>query len=363
MMKNKHYAVLIKTGDAEIRALENLRISTVDILPIIELTRGRKSKNDKIGLINKRLEKVKEIFKKQTICLDLTTHSYLSNQEIDTLYLFDNGYQNWISFLIDLKLEETFEKIIPTILINSDDPKLPENLISQVEKLLTNFDTLVYRNSLADDACYSDIDLIKNIIQSKNAKFYFVIDCEYIAPGAWNSFAEKTIVRIKKIKSILPETQFIVVSTSFPNNVSEIGKDDKDSFGISEIDLHTNISTNLATIEVIYGDYASINPIRNDEVKMSRGWVPRIDVALPFEIYYFRRRRERGGAYSEAYALIASSLVHDSKFPLYLSGNWGVRQIISCAEGYSPGATPSFWISVRMNMHIEQQISRLRSKF
>ena len=41
------YSLLLKTGDAEIRAAKHFTTLS-NLLPIIELTRGRKSKNDKI---------------------------------------------------------------------------------------------------------------------------------------------------------------------------------------------------------------------------------------------------------------------------------------------------------------------------
>jgi hypothetical protein len=360
-MKNKLYAIVLKTGDAELRAFENNRIDVNEFFPIIELTRGRKSKKDTIGLIDKRIQKLKSIFKNSSICLDLTTSSALSNEEIDALYSYSNGYSNWVSFLNSLKDENVFKKIYPTILVNADDPNIEENLVLQVDRLTTTFDTVVYRNSISDDACYGDVRLIGELIQNKQTKFFFIIDCEYIAPGAWKSFADKTVYRIEKIQALIGETQFILVSTSFPNNVAEIGKEDQDSFGLIEIDLHADVCQK-SNCKVLYGDYGSINPIRNDEVIMSRGWVPRIDVALPFEIYYKRQRRGKLGNYSDAYNAIAKSLVRESKFPHNLKNNWGVRQIINCAEGYSPGSTPSFWISTRMNMHLEQQWIRLKSK-
>lgn len=362
-MKNKLYAILLKTGDAELKAVGNLNIDFKEVFPIIELTRGRRSKNDKIGLIDKRMAKIKEIFKRNSICLDLTTSSALSNEELDSLYSYENGYQNWIDFLVSLKNENSFSSIIPTILVNADDPNLSDNLLLQVDKLISEFNTIAYRNSLADDSCYIDIELIKNIIQKSNCKFYFIVDCEYIAPGAWLSFASKAEIRIKKISSILESIQFIIVSTSFPNNVAEIGNVDKDTFDLIEIKLHSEISKNLSNIKVLYGDYGSINPIRNDEVIMSRGWVPRIDVALPLEIFYYRQRREKEGIYSDAYYKISQNIIRDKRFPRESISNWGIKQIVNCSEGYSPGSTPGFWISVRMNTHIEQQIKRLRSIF
>lgn len=361
MMKNKLYALLLKTGDAELKAIENLKTNFNEVFPIIELTRGRRARNDKIGLIDKRLSRIKEIFKNNDICIDLTTSSSLSNEEIDRLYSYDNGYQNWIDFLVSLKNEKLFSNIIPTILVNADDPDISDNLLLQVNKLISEFDSVAYRNSLSDDACYNDLELIKETILYNNSKFYFIIDCEYVAPGAWISFADKAEARIHKINAMIKRTQFIIVSTSFPNNVAEIGKVDQDTFGLIEIDLHSNLSKRIAPLKILYGDYGSINPIRNDEVVMSRGWVPRIDVALTFEIYYFRQKRGKDGHYSDTYYTLAINIVRDSRFPKNFTSNWGIRQIINCSEGYSPGSTPSFWISVRMNTHIEQQMLRLKS--
>ena len=359
-MKNKTYALVLKTGDAELRALQNLSVDKLNIFPIIEITRGRKSKNDKIGCVSKRIDKIKNIFKGTKICLDLTTSNSLSNEEIDELYSFDNGYQKWLDFLISLNNENIFSSIIPTILANVEDSNFSHNLKLQVEKITENFDSIVYRNSLADDACYEDIELIKNVIEGSAVNFYFIIDCEYIAPGAWKSFAAKAKIRIEKINSIIKKTQFIVTSTSYPNNISEIGNDDEDTFRLNEIDLFTDISNNFKTFFILYGDYGSINPIRNDGIVMSRGWVPRIDVPLQTEIFYKRERKGKR-EYSTTYTLVAKKVSSDYRFPSHLSSNWGVKQIISCSEGYSPGSNPSFWISVRMNIHIEQQLKRLNS--
>lgn len=357
-MRNNPYVFVFKTGDAELRALENLSIEKRHIFPIIELTRGKRSKLEKVGLISKRLNKIEAIFRDQEICLDITASEALANEEIDALYSFQNGYQNWIRFLLTLKAKQVFKTIAPTILVNSDDTNFQENLRAQVEELSNHFDTIVYRNSLADDACYGDIELIRDIIVKKNIRFYFIVDCEYIAPGAWKSFAQKGIIRVSKIESILKKTKFIILATSFPNNISDLGQDAGDTFRLNEIDLFNDIKSKPSSCEIIYGDYASINPIRNDEVIMSRGWVPRIDVALPDSIFYYRERRGIRD-YSSTYRAVARKTQADPRFPRRLSSNWGVKQISSCAGGNAPGSSPSFWISVRMNMHIEQQVKRI----
>lgn len=68
-MKNK-YGLLFKTGDSEIRALRNFS-NKKGIFPIIELTRGRKTKKDTIGDIQKRIDQLAECFGNMDIILDL----------------------------------------------------------------------------------------------------------------------------------------------------------------------------------------------------------------------------------------------------------------------------------------------------
>lgn len=53
------YTLQIKTGDAEYRALKNIPkviFSNPDFRVLAEITRGRKSRNDKIGDLQKRID-------------------------------------------------------------------------------------------------------------------------------------------------------------------------------------------------------------------------------------------------------------------------------------------------------------------
>ena len=112
--------------------------------------------------------------------------------------------------------------------------------------------------------------------------------------------------------------------------------------------------------DVIYGDYGTVNPQRNDKIVMANGWLPKIDVALKTLVYYQRRRRPKGvTAYSSTYEKVAQLVTADSRFPLSQTDIWGIRQIVDCSLGVVPSSQPSFWISVRMNTHICQQVLRL----
>lgn len=360
-MKNKNYALLFKTGDAEFRALLHLESHDFkNMLPIIELTRGRKLRGLQEWPIESRLSKLYQIFENQKICIDVTSSEQLSNNEIDELYNPIDGYKNWTDFLAKITATGTFPSITPCILANFQDVNFNLNYQKQLAKLTENFTTIAYRNSLKDDGCYDDLTAINPFLNNPK-QLLCIIDCEYITSGGWRTFADKIIYRINNIVSILGDkVEFIICSTSFPKNVADIGNDLEDSFKLNEIDLFDEVKRSVSsTIALKYGDYGSINPIRNDEVIMARGWIPRIDTPTQNEIFYIRERKGILPDYSSVYNRVAKRVVVDSRFPRNLNNNWGIEQIRSCANGAAPGSNPSFWISVRMNIHICQQQYRL----
>lgn len=349
------YALIVKTGEAEIRALENIpqdRISK--IFPIIELTRGRKITRDNQVFypFDKRLDKLKNVFNGQDVCIDVTSEELLSSPETRMLYNPTNGYANWTSFLRRLKEEGVFNTITPTILWNYNDPNFHENISRQISTLIEHFGVVAYRNPIGDDNLYDDItDFLAEI------PTVFILDCEYVPQASYNNVAERCIARFSNIKSIFKHsgTRYFLASTSYPNNVSMFGDLNNDVLKLTEIDLYNAVSK--IHPEIYYGDYGSINPIRNDTIIMARGWIPKIDVSLKDVVFYHRQRRPAGiTSYSGTYIQVAKSCVSDKNFPEDINNIWGLRQIQLCASGSVPSSSPSFWISVRMNTHIQQQI-------
>ena len=107
-MNDNKYWIIIKTGEAEIRALENVPKDILSkTIPLIEITRGRKVTKNNIETypFDKRIAKLKEIYKGNTIAIDVTSEEALSSSEVDSLYSPDFGYKNWIDFLLQLKDE------------------------------------------------------------------------------------------------------------------------------------------------------------------------------------------------------------------------------------------------------------------
>jgi phosphopantetheine adenylyltransferase len=357
---NEKYNLLFKTGDAELRALKLTNFKSSSIFPIIELTRGRKSKYDKVGDIEKRIHKLTGIFGDSEVCIDLTTDEELSNMQIENLYDCSNGYQNWVDFLVDLNNRSIFMSIVPVILVDTSDEFIENNIEKQVESLARNFNHIVYRNSINDEGYLEDITIISSIVKKyEKLKFTIVVDCEYVPGGAMQNVLEVLKARISNMNELIQDVNIIVVSTSFPRYVSDVGNDDYDLFQLDELRLFNNISSQ----NISYGDYGAINPVRTDTITMSRGWIPRIDVPTLEGVFYYRLRKKLyADDYSKTYNAVAKKVIQDEKFPSNMETNWGVRQINLCANGDSPGASPSFWISVRMSIFIEMQLLRISKK-
>lgn len=355
------YVLVIRSSESELLALSKTKDNVLKrITPLIELTRGRKLRSKDGYQFKKNLQLIKSIFQGASVYLDLTTEEKLICEEIDELYDFRNGYQRWREFLSSLRLESCFREITPILITSGDDPDIESNLALQVLELSKQFKRLAYRSDLGDELCYTDIPIIYG--KSRDVQLDFIIDCGFVPFPEVHLFKTKVEERIRNIKKLCSanrwkEPQFILSSTSFPNNVQNFGNDDYDIFPMSELELFSRVQEQFPATKFLYSDYGSVNPIRNDIV-MARGWIPRIDVPVDKIIFYYRQRRPKGtSAYSGVYTELAQKVTTDKAFPASMD-NWGIKQIQLAALGAAPGSRPSFWITVRMNIFIALQVKR-----
>lgn len=362
------YLPIIKTGEAECRAvMESPFLANNDaIIPIIELTRGRKKsiklengKNLVSFPFSNRLNKLKKGFYGDIVAIDLTSDEDLLSEEIYTLYDPKNGYENWCSFIGSIDVEGCFKKIIPSIIFNWNDDKFLENIQLEIVRLTKKFDSVFYRCDLQSTDCYDEIPTILQFLPS-GTKLCVLIDAGYLQESIKDDAIALFTSRIENIIKILQGNNYsiAIASTSFPNNVTEYG--DLETSTIRQIEKDIFKSVRESHDKLLYSDYATINPIRNDLVTMARGWIPRIDVPVYDSIYYYRHRRPpRMSAYKGTYAYVAGRAISDVRFPNGLDELWGISMIRSCAFGIVPSSAPNFWISVRMNIHLYQTVKWL----
>jgi hypothetical protein len=153
----------------------------------------------------------------------------------------------------------------------------------------------------------------------------------------------------------------VLAATSFHRNPIEFGGEESGEFRLEECLFYEAVNDAVKP-ELIYGDYATINPIRVFQAG-GRGWVPRIDMPTEELIFYYRsRKRAIEASYATAYTRVAKLICRDRRYRAVrnrIGDCWGIEQVELSAEGYPQGLSPSFWISVRMNIHITLRTSLL----
>ena len=358
------YTLQLKTGDAEIRALKFIphEIYKKDGFALfVELTRGRKSKKDEIGDFNKRVKSLKDFLPSQTkIFFDITSDPNLSNNQIDELFNTADGYRCWQNLFYDLK--DHFVNSVPMLIYNDED-KDYDNFKVQIETFARTYNKIGYKiyPSLSHDIISTELQIIAGIIVSYPATELFVFyDQGYIVDGLVKIAEERATHCIGIASGLLQNIEnvnYILASTSFPDSVTTLSGKTSGVIDCSEVPLFHTVQAGVNPIQLIYSDYGSITPKRNDVAAFySRGWVPRIDVPTDdSKIFYYRRRKETLD-YADVYTLVAKECIKDNRFPKI--DCWGAETIKNAANGMKPGSTPSFWLSVRMNIFIYQQLIR-----
>ena len=360
-MSNIIYVPIIKTSDAEIRGIENLSDNVKDrITPLFELTRSRKSKKVKQGDISRRLKRLEEAYGTRQFILDLTSDPVSRNKQIEDLQNNVKGYKNWINFLVSLK--EDFHEIIPVIQISDigvDNAKdFYERIQRQVESLDKNFDNIVYRFPLEYEDFKGDLGAICRATASD--KIICIIDAGFITQEKSSIYSSKAISVIKELDDF-SLGKMALSATLFPKNPTDFGGEKYGESQLEECLFYEKVNTAVQS-ELIYGDYATINPIRSLQAG-GRGWVPRIDLPTEELLFYHRSRKsELETSYAKAYTRVAKLVTKDQRYKSIkkkIDDCWGIEQIELAADDCPQGLSPSFWISVRMNIHITLRISLL----
>lgn len=348
------------------------------VTPIVEITRGRKKRGTGKGVpleslryipgiydFDGNVNKFIELFQEQPkVVLDITREDGLTCIEIDEITSSKNGYSNWVKFVSDLQSKTG--NIAPTLIVNPSENETPEehadNLKKQFHELSKVSKNLYYRCSvLIDPEFVYDLAILKEDIEnfcSSGGSFNIELDHEFILPRTGTLHASRTTNVIRNVSHLIPSAGFVILSTSFPSDVAKVGNAEHDLIRQEEVYLFEQIRQNTNITKLFYGDYGSINPIRNDNVIM-RGWRPRIDVPSPDRItYYYREKKEKDGEYNEHYISVAQKAASDSHYAP-IEDSWGFEQIEKAKVGLPPGKSPSFWISVRMEIHVLRQLQRL----
>ncbi|WP_417480444.1 beta family protein [Maricaulis maris] len=354
--ENFSYFPILKTKDAELRAISNLDILTAGkILPTYELTKSRITKKDSIGDIAKRVQEIANIQGKRPFILDVTTDPKQTNSQTEALLSPTAGYRNWQVFLG----AHSALNVIPIIHIDFVlDPSLTETT-EFVKAASHSYSTLALRlppylekieyeqilNAVTPHLEESKIDLLLDAGCIRK-----VAKKEGINPIA-NQFSDSFQEIIRISKNIEWLRHVVCIAGSFPLIVSQEGGDEKGDFEIYEQTLWTSLRGVQPRFK--FGDYASINAA---QVEIRGGtFVPRIDFCTDDRFFYHRYRRNEG-----SYAKCARQVVDDVNYRTF--GTWGDEEIMTAATAIPSGISPSFWISTRANRYMTHRTRIYQAK-
>ena len=157
------------------------------------------------------------------------------------------------------------------------------------------------------------------------------------------------------LKAIIP------VSSSFPSYVKPIPED---TFEAQEGILYTHIQNTKNYSNICFGDYASLHPVKYPT--SGGGWIPRIDYIENTNILKYSYKRassdKKNKNNSDAYEELAKRVINASNYQQIDNLTvWGDEQIDLKSKGENNGNAPSFWISVRANLYMTIQCSRIDS--
>ena len=347
-MGKYYYFPILQTRDAELKGLDRLDSEVKDcILPIFELTRSRRTKNNNEGDIWKRIDQIKDAVGVRPFALDVTQLPTLSNAQTAQLLSSNDNFSSWVNFIREVKGRGL--NVIPTIHFDPDDLNSSKE---EIVNLLKLSEFLLFRVDVRDSDV---IDILKKLERVCDfSRLIVLLDAgfqslEETPSGNFKTIYDEAINELNLSKK-RPKAIICALST-FPAYVLGNGygrEDAHDKFLIGE-----NITNKALGKEIFHGDYAAIHPNIQEG---GGGWVPRIDFTNEDNFYYYRYRREEGGYVEAAKKIIAS--------PHYCEidniRTWADEEIKLASRGIPNGRNPGHWIAVRVNLFVTKQFIRLR---
>lgn len=332
------YYPCVRSRASELQGLSNLREESIKyILPTISLCRAGKGSD-----IHKAFDKISEAYQSDFI-IDLTTSSPIALEDASIISSPENNYESWINYLKSKK--ELRDDLIPSALISEGSTK--RQFVRQVMALEEKFGKIAVRiNPLqkkgmqAATLAASAVDDIDNVI--------FIIDVGQISNERQRPCLDACIRGINSIREIEDSSEIVITGSSFPRAFADYGRT-RGSIPMLERQNYKALGGDSVAI---YGDYAGIHGefYPGSYAK----FVARIDYPTPGHWIFERRAgdQQRERLYQQA----AQEIINDEEWDDELNA-WGAQRIREAASGSNDGMnTPSKWISVRLNLHIERMI-------
>ena len=337
------YVAILRTREAELKAFRHLDAETrSSLLPVMEFTRSRRGKKNPSGAVAKCVEEVLSMMDDDYFIADVTTLTALGSSETQALLDPTNSFGNWRSFVAGLG-----RTCIPVIHLT--DPFSAQSVRDQAVALVRNSGLVAVRIPPG----YPDVAVLEQELMSALGDLKRVIlicDAGFVDRNSYSQIAIAAFLTLQHFGSRTLHS--IIASSCFPPSVvlPNYGGDAYGKFALLEVAMSDWMKAQAGLGHVLHGDYGLIYP--EDVISTATRWVPRVDVPLNTELFYHRYRRDVGG-YVEA----AKRALRDPDYRLIPC--WAHDNVTEAANGTPMGRSPSHWIAVRVNFHLNRQVSRL----
>lgn len=326
------YIPALRSRQAELRGYRHLTEKTkANLHPIISVGRlGPTAEPERVA------EKIVECVG-GSFFLDLNTFADQQCEGWQELASAEDNFKNWRTFGAKIK------GAVPLALIRDGAPE--RAFVRQVLAIEQGHEVVVIRSRrIAAElpllqAAISAVEDVNNVL--------VVLDLGYIR-AAMDAKEVEANRAINALRDVDPTIRIAILSSSFPRSVAAYNEHGQ-RLEILERDLHARLGGSEVAI---YGDHASIYPDPY-EASIAR-WVPRIDYPTAEAWIYRRHRDDDDGFYKCAQEIVALP-DWDPDLP---ESCWGAARIAEQSKSKAPlpkFGSPSPWISVRVNIHLERQ--------
>lgn len=341
------YMPIIRTRTSELLGIEMLRDSTKSkILPIVNLAKSNRRNDARtvLGVWN-------QVFTGPAI-LDLETSNRLKLDDYEDLSSPDDGFENWITFLLEAK--DINSQIIPSLILNDGINK--RQFVRQIQSFENNFERFVLKINPLNRREVAAASTAASVVDSTDS-ILFVLDCGQITRERQKIALDATIHCINELRTIESSIEIVSACTSFPRMFQSYTSRNDSGYGEIPMLEWDNYHALGGQDVSIYGDYASIHG-EFYEGSFAR-FVARIDYPTP-GVWIFQRRQQQPQVEREAlYINAAENIISDENWDDTLDA-WGKDTIERVAAGHVDGfKAPGKWISVRLNLHIERIVQFL----
>jgi hypothetical protein len=367
------YYPQVKTTNAEIKAISHLK-STLNTVPIVQLTKPRLSKKDPIIALEDHIKRVFNQLKEfDKVIVDITNDESFQDANLNQ-YILDptDSYVAWRTRLEWIREEFKDKHIIPCA-VGQPNSTILDQYKGQINQLVRTFDAIAIR---LPSSIYEQFDSFSQLVEILGLndlpnESYILFDFEYVKPTEIDQFSSAlSLLNSEIVKNGINSISIPLFSScpaSFPMKK-------KETLLVHSIDmLEYKLINQISSLEKFsYGDYGYIHPKRKEGGGF---WYPRVDYPCIDETSCFYSRyfnketwNDSSGrlrintvvSNDEAYRELSRKILEElSPYDIGLS-SWGKEQLErNVREENVTGKSPQHYISIRSNIHMENILSMI----